>query len=61
MSDDITCRLNVNSVPWVYSASLPASIVYSPYASFVNAFLFFAGFLGRAGDEDPMFSRYLRG
>lgn len=28
MTDDITYRLNVNSVSQVYSASLPAIIVY---------------------------------
>lgn len=32
MADDITCRLNVNSVTQVYSISLSAFIVYAKYA-----------------------------
>ena len=31
-ADDITCRLNVNSVMQVYSISLSAFIVYAKYA-----------------------------
>ena len=29
MLDDITCRLNVNSITRVYSVSLPAFILYA--------------------------------
>ena len=34
MADDITCRLNVNSVAQVYSASLPAIILYVTFHLF---------------------------
>ena len=32
MLDDITCRLNVNSITRVYSVSLPAFILYALFA-----------------------------
>lgn len=44
MLDDITCRLNVNSITRVYSVSLPAHILYTicekKSTHFIDFFIF---------------------